>query len=169
MKGIEMICEAYLALGSNIGNRMEHLLEALGRIEKIPGIDIIKKSRIYETEPVGYLEQEFFLNMVIMINTDKKPLALLGELQQIEVAMKRVKEIHWGPRTIDIDILLYGEMVIDLPQLIVPHPRMKERAFVLIPLKELYKSDTVAGGKIDVFIENSSDRTGVRLYSEKRF
>jgi 2-amino-4-hydroxy-6-hydroxymethyldihydropteridine diphosphokinase len=158
-----MICKVYLALGSNIGDRIRNLNDAVDQLAKTEGIEVINVSKIYETEPVGYLKQDKFLNMVILIGTDRKPLELLVELQKIEKELKRTREIHWGPRTIDIDILLYNEMEINLPELSIPHPRMNERAFVLIPLKDVIEDERMKE-KIDLLINHCTDRNGIKLF-----
>jgi len=161
-----MSCSVYLALGSNIGDREKNLDDAIINILKIQGIQLINISNIYETDPVGYTEQEKFLNMVIDVYTDLEPLDLLHKLQGIEAVMKRTREMHWGPRTIDIDILVYGSEKINLTQLVIPHTRMFERAFVLIPLKDIYPDRCINGFGIDELIEKCKDRTGVRLYRQ---
>ncbi|WP_226038337.1 2-amino-4-hydroxy-6-hydroxymethyldihydropteridine diphosphokinase [Aquibacillus saliphilus] len=128
---------AYIALGSNIQPRHSFLLNAISQIDNHDEIKVTSKSQIYETEPVGLKEQENFLNMVVEVSTSLKPLQLLGYCQGIEKELGRKREIRWGPRTIDLDILLYNQENIKTEQLIVPHPRMHERAFVLIPLKDI--------------------------------
>lgn len=155
---------AFLALGSNMGDRVENLLNAVRYISELENTEVSAVSNIYETEPVGYTDQNKFLNMAAGVRTDLGPLDLLKETQKIENLLKRTREIHWGPRTIDIDILLYGEMKIDLPDLTVPHPRMFERAFVLVPLKEIYPQRTIFGRNIGELIDDCEDRYGVRQY-----
>lgn len=128
----------YLGLGSNIGDRCRHLHEAVLLLQEHPDIKVEAASSIYETDPVGYTEQDKFLNLVIKISTNLKPDELLQTMQNVEHRLGRTREIHWGPRTIDLDILLYNQENIETESLIVPHPRMFERAFVLIPLLEVY-------------------------------
>lgn len=128
---------AYIALGSNITPRDNYLKQAVQSLQQTDHIDVINESHIYETEPVGYMDQGNFLNMVVEIKTSLKPLELLNCCQLIEEHLGRKREIRWGPRTIDLDILLYNQENIITEQLIVPHPRMHERAFVLIPLKDV--------------------------------
>ena len=132
-----MKTKCYMSLGSNMGNREENLRKAVRLLQKSGRISDIKASSIYETEPVGYADQDFFLNICISFDTDLEPLELLDLSQSIEQELKRVRLIKNGPRTIDLDILLYGDEKIDHPRLKVPHERMFERAFVLIPLSEL--------------------------------
>ena len=125
----------YIGLGSNLGDRAANLQEALQRISGLLCIEAV--SSIYETEPVEYEAQGWFLNMVIQCATRLSPQVLLEKLQDIEAAMGRQRDIDKGPRTIDLDILLYGDAVISTGQLTVPHPHLPERAFVLAPLAEI--------------------------------
>lgn len=127
--------KAYLSLGSNIGKRENFLKKAISEIKKIA--KIIQKSKIYETSPVGYKNQGNFLNMAIKIETTLTPRGLLEETQKIEKKLGREKIIKNGPRTIDIDILTFEDTIVDEPNLRIPHPRMHERKFVLVPLLEL--------------------------------
>ncbi|WP_221569277.1 2-amino-4-hydroxy-6-hydroxymethyldihydropteridine diphosphokinase [Alkalihalobacillus sp. TS-13] len=129
--------DAFIALGSNIGDRSVFLRSALKEIESIDGAQVEQASSIYETEPIGYTDQEPFLNMVALVRTELGALELLEKLQTIENKLKRTREIHWGPRTIDLDILLYNQENIQTEVLKIPHPRMLERGFVMIPLYEL--------------------------------
>ncbi|MBU7007824.1 2-amino-4-hydroxy-6-hydroxymethyldihydropteridine diphosphokinase [Phosphitispora fastidiosa] len=128
---------AYIGLGSNMGNPVLNLETALKRIDGIEGIRITATSSVYETEPVGYEEQAWFHNCVAEIDTLFSPEELLCKLQEIENELGRVRLIRWGPRTIDLDILLYDRAVINTERLIIPHPRMAERAFVMVPLAEI--------------------------------
>lgn len=123
---------AFLSLGSNIGDRLAHLRTAVGRLDGVVAV-----SAVYETEPVGGVVQDEFYNIVVELETDKSPEALLRHCQELERAAQRVRLVRWGPRTLDVDILLYGERRIDSPDLVVPHPRMTERNFVMVPLLEL--------------------------------
>lgn len=125
-----------LSLGSNVGDSLENLVQAVCLLEK-KGIRICKVSGIYVTEPIGYVEQDDFLNMAVQGETALGPQALLERCQEIEYALGRVRKIHGGPRTIDIDILLFGQTRIREDRLIIPHPKMGERAFVLVPLREI--------------------------------
>ncbi|MDC3417905.1 2-amino-4-hydroxy-6-hydroxymethyldihydropteridine diphosphokinase [Aquibacillus salsiterrae] len=146
----------YIALGSNILPRYTYLQKATLLLSKNNQITIEKQSSIYETEPVGYMEQSNFLNMVVEISTSLKPTELLDYCQKIEIELGRKREIKWGPRTIDLDILLYNQETIQTEQLTVPHPRMHERAFVLVPLCDLnpeFKIPLVNKAVIDVLDE----------------
>ncbi|NDL66548.1 2-amino-4-hydroxy-6-hydroxymethyldihydropteridine diphosphokinase [Anaerotalea alkaliphila] len=128
---------AYVALGSNLGDREETIRQALERMGKERGIRLGRCSTLVETEPVGYLEQGPFINGVVELRTLLEPAVLLEKLQEMENALHRERIIRWGPRTIDLDILLYDDLVLEGGDLIVPHPRMLERGFVMEPLKEI--------------------------------
>ncbi|PSJ08605.1 putative 2-amino-4-hydroxy-6-hydroxymethyldihydropteridine pyrophosphokinase [Staphylococcus argenteus] len=129
--------QAYLGLGSNIGDRENQLNEAIKMLNEYDGIDVLKVSSIYETAPVGYTEQPNFLNLCIGIETTLSVSELLERCLDVEARLHRVRKERWGSRTIDVDILLYGNEITELPNLSVPHPRMNERAFVLIPLNDI--------------------------------
>lgn len=131
-----LMADIYLALGTNIGDREKNLREAIRRLSE-PDIHIIKISSIYETEPVDYLDQPWFLNAVLEAQTALPATQLLATLRNIESQMGSSKPFAKGPRLIDLDILLYGDSTIDTPELQVPHPRMLQRNFVLIPLAEI--------------------------------
>ena len=131
----------YLSLGSNIGDRKGYIEKAVELIESTKGIKILKKSGLYETTPVGYLEQDLFLNVVIKIETDFSAREILKIINKIENELNRKREIRWGPRTIDIDILIFSDKKIDETDLIIPHKEMLNRLFVLIPLTEIYDGE----------------------------
>jgi len=130
------VATVYLSLGSNVGDRMAHLRAALDRLAG-PDLRVARVSAVYETEPVDYTAQDWFLNLVVEAATRLGPFELLARAQAIESALGRVRTVAKGPRTIDIDILLYGERVVRTAALEIPHPRMHERRFVLAPLAEL--------------------------------
>ncbi len=125
----------FLSLGTNLGDRLTHLNSALDSLP--PDVQITKKSPVYETPPWGYEDQGPFLNMVIEGQTELEPEVLLARLKQLETDLGRRPSFRWGPRIADMDILFYGEMVLDTPELTIPHPRMQERAFVLVPLADI--------------------------------
>ena len=127
----------YLGLGSNQSDPISQIKIATELIEKIETSKIIKKSSLYESLPVGYLDQPNFINQVISLQTSLSPAELFERFQQIEFQLKRVKKIVNGPRTIDIDILLFNQEIILTNDLTIPHPRMLNRAFVMIPLLEI--------------------------------
>lgn len=144
---------AFLGIGSNIGDTKKHIEDSINLLEEITNIRIIKISSYYETEPIGYTEQDWFLNIVVEIDTDLKPYELLQYCNEIEAILHRKRLIRWGPRTIDIDILLYDNFTSNDEKLIIPHPRMLERAFVMIPLQEIAPDLTIDGKNIDEIIE----------------
>jgi 2-amino-4-hydroxy-6-hydroxymethyldihydropteridine diphosphokinase len=129
---------AYLALGSNLGDRELHLLRAVAEIGKIKGLRIRALSRFYDTDPVGPVPQQPFLNAAMKVETSLAPRELLAELQRIETeTFHRRRDMVWGPRTMDLDILFFGERTEADDILTVPHPRLQERRFVLVPLAEI--------------------------------
>jgi len=136
---------AYLSLGSNLGDLEGNLAAAAQRIAALPETVLLARSGLYRTAPVGYLEQDWFLNAVLKISTGLAPLELLAATQNIENELGRQRTIHWGPRTMDIDILLYNQEIIDLPRLRVPHPEMANRLFVLTPLAEIEPALSITG------------------------
>jgi len=129
----------YLSLGSNIGDRQANLRAALTALPN-HGVGVRLLSSIYETEPVDYLDQRWFLNCVVEAETQLRAMVLLRTLRAVEAQMGSQKEFPKGPRLIDIDILLYGKETIKTPELEIPHPRMTERRFVLVPLAEIAPS-----------------------------
>jgi 2-amino-4-hydroxy-6-hydroxymethyldihydropteridine diphosphokinase len=138
---------AYIGLGANIGDPKAQLQQALKLLHHSQGVSVRRVSSLYETSPVGYDDQPNFLNVVAEIDTTLPPLELLHTAQKIEQRLHRVRKQRFGPRTIDVDILLYGERIIATPELTVPHPRLLERAFVLIPLYELTGELIIATGQ----------------------
>lgn len=124
----------YLSLGSNIGDRAAHLTAGL---EIVCAHDDARTSQVYETEPVGGVEQDDFWNMVVEIISDATPHELLERARAAEAAGGRTRDVHWGPRTLDVDVLLVGNETSGDPEIVVPHPRLYERSFVLVPLHEL--------------------------------
>lgn len=138
---------AFLGLGSNLGNRLSYLEKAVNMLGELPEITIIRESGIYESEPWGEERQNNFLNQVIEIETSSLPENLLRQCQAVEAALGRERSMHWGPRTIDIDILLYENYQIISDELIIPHPYLEQRNFVLIPLKEIAPDLSLPSGK----------------------
>lgn len=131
------MARAYLGLGSNLGDRRENLRQAVDQLARVPGIVVRRRSSLYENPPVGYEAQPDFLNAVVEVETSLSPWALLEVLQAIETDLGRVRTLRWGPRTVDLDLLLYEGVRLDEERLTLPHPRLGERAFVLVPLAEL--------------------------------
>jgi 2-amino-4-hydroxy-6-hydroxymethyldihydropteridine diphosphokinase len=130
---------AVVALGSNLGNRLETLQGAIDALEDTPGVRIKAVSPVYETEPWGVEpgSQPAYFNAVVMLKTTLPPSSLLERAHAVEEAFHRVRDEHWGPRTLDVDIVSYADVVSDDPQLTLPHPRAHERAFVLAPWHDL--------------------------------
>jgi 2-amino-4-hydroxy-6-hydroxymethyldihydropteridine diphosphokinase len=128
---------AYLGIGSNLGDRLGYLQLAVEELVARAGIDVVAVSRVYETAPVGGPPQDAYLNAVVAIDTDLDPFDLLRECQAIEARAERVRAERWGPRTLDVDVLLIVGCSIDDPALTLPHPRMRERGFVLAPLRDV--------------------------------
>ncbi|RKQ14714.1 2-amino-4-hydroxy-6-hydroxymethyldihydropteridine diphosphokinase [Ureibacillus endophyticus] len=127
----------YLSLGTNIGDREYNLKLAVKMLYEMDGISVKKVSSIYETAPVGYVDQPSFLNIVVLVESNRSAFEMLEICQTVENDLGRVREIRWGPRIIDLDILLFNQDNIEAENLIVPHARMFERAFVLVPLLEI--------------------------------
>jgi 2-amino-4-hydroxy-6-hydroxymethyldihydropteridine diphosphokinase len=129
--------EVYLSLGSNIGNRLLIIRSALERIGENPFFSDIVVSRLYLTEAIGFFNQRDFMNCALRLETELSAQELLREINKIEEEFGRRREIKWGPRTLDIDIIFYGDRIVQEPELIIPHPEMHKRRFVLQPLTEL--------------------------------
>lgn len=127
----------FLGLGSNVGDRLRRIERAIEALGADPRVEVVARAPLYETEPWGYQAQRRFLNTVVEIRTALPPLELLRKLQEIEKALGRRRRERWGPREIDLDLLLYGDRVLEAEGLRVPHPHLHERAFVLVPLAEL--------------------------------
>ena len=138
----------YLALGSNLGDRGRHLQIAVDSLAAEPKVTVVAASSVYETDPVGGPDQGRFLNAVVALDTELGPRELLVVAQSLEDDAGRVRVEHWGPRTLDVDVLLVGDAVVSEPDLVVPHPRMWERGFVLAPLHDVAPDlvDVPAGG-----------------------
>jgi len=149
---------AYLGLGSNLGDRLAHLQAAVDGLVGAPGVHVVAVSRVYETSPVGGPPQDDYLNAVVAVDTTLAARDLLSLAQRLEADAQRVRAERWGPRTLDVDVLLVGDERVDEPDLVVPHPRLRERAFVLVPLAD------VAPELVDsAALSELSDRDGVRV------
>ncbi len=159
----------WIGLGSNMGDREGFLMQALRQLSNHKGIQLARYSSIYETEPYGPVSQDHFLNMVVEIHTMLEPTELLSETQAIEANLQRERTIHWGPRTIDLDILLYADKIIKMDALKIPHPELSKRLFVLVPMKELEKNLEIPGlnKTIQELSESFKDQKGVRLWKQK--
>ncbi|OCA91583.1 2-amino-4-hydroxy-6-hydroxymethyldihydropteridine diphosphokinase [Pseudobacillus wudalianchiensis] len=160
--------KAFLSLGTNLGDRFANLQAALHLLQSYEAVTVGKLSSIYETEPVGYTDQPAFLNMVIQVTTSLSAEELLDLCLSIEQELGRIREFKWGPRIIDLDILMYNQDNIESEKLIVPHPRMHERAFVLVPLIEI--NPNICSPESDMPLEEAlssiEERKGVRLWKQ---
>ncbi len=156
----------FISLGTNLGDRLAHLHAALDSLA--PDVRIIRQSPVYETPAWGYEDQGPFLNMVVEGETQLEPLALLARLKQLESELGRTPSFRWGPRLIDMDILFYDERVLDTPELTIPHPRLPERAFVLVPLADLAPEwkHPVLGKTVRQMLDEV-DRSGIKEYGEQ--
>jgi 2-amino-4-hydroxy-6-hydroxymethyldihydropteridine diphosphokinase len=157
----------YLALGTNLGRRLDNLRAALQGLA--PTVQLLSASPVYETPPWGYLDQPAFLNQVIHASTALLPLDLLGFLKRMEERLGRRPSVHYGPRLIDLDILLYDDLQIETPALTIPHPRLAERAFVLVPLADLAPDLLPPGSTLTVSeMLAQVDRSGIERYRKLR-
>jgi 2-amino-4-hydroxy-6-hydroxymethyldihydropteridine diphosphokinase len=156
----------YLSLGSNIGERAENIARAIAALAE-RGVHVMKRSALYETEPVEFLAQDWFLNCVVELETELSPGELMRPLLGIERGMGRERVLPKGPRIIDMDILLYGSIVVREAELEIPHPRMAQRRFVLVPLAEIAAGvvHPVRKRTIAELLMETSDRSEVRLFS----
>lgn len=137
--------EAVIALGSNLGNRIENLNAAVRALAKLPSVKVIRASSVYETEPVDCEEDDRYLNAAVLVDAEISPYMLLGECLGIEAAMGRVRTKKNAPRIIDLDLILYDGFKVDSFELTLPHPRVLERAFVMQPLLDLYPAGRAPG------------------------
>ncbi len=128
---------AYLGLGANLGDKQETIQQALLELDALPTIKVVAVSSLHQTVPVGITDQPDFLNGAAAIQTTLTPQELLAQVLQMEQRLGRVRTVRWGPRTIDIDILAFGDEIVSQPHLTIPHPRLEERAFALLPLAEI--------------------------------
>ena len=158
--------KAYLGLGTNMGDRLEYLNSACTILSQYENINITNKSKIYETKAWGYTDQADFLNMCLEINTSLDEFQLLEVCGQVEQKLNRKRIIRWGPRTIDVDILFFNDIILNNEKLSIPHPRISERAFVLIPLMDLNTNLVIKNKTIDVYLNSlsSEERGQVKEY-----
>jgi 2-amino-4-hydroxy-6-hydroxymethyldihydropteridine diphosphokinase len=136
---------AYVGLGANIGDPGQQIEAAIEELKKLPDSRVTAVSGVYRSAPIGHLDQPDFLNAVAELDTDLAPVPLLGMLQQLESSHGRERPFANAPRTLDLDLLLYGDRVLETPRLTLPHPRMHERAFVLAPLTEIAPDIAIPG------------------------
>lgn len=155
--------DAVIALGSNIGDKFGNLSHATDLLEGHVEIDVVARSRLYRTAAWGVEDQDWFLNACVGIRTPLQPAALLDVCQTIETDMGRKRLQRWGPRIIDLDILVHGDHVLDQPELTIPHPRITERAFVLAPLNDIAPDLVIKGKSVSDWLDDI-DRGGVDVY-----
>jgi 2-amino-4-hydroxy-6-hydroxymethyldihydropteridine diphosphokinase len=128
---------AYIGFGSNLGDRLENCRNAIGALAALPPCSLLKTSSFYETSPVGLVDQPAFINGVVLLETDEDAHWLLRQMLEIEKTFGRIRDLKWGPRSIDLDLLFFDDQIINTPELSVPHPSLHERRFVLEPLNEV--------------------------------
>ena len=157
----------YLGLGSNVGVREDNLRQALKFLTG-HGSSVQQQSPVYETDPVGYADQPPFLNCVCQVETDLSPEDILSTIKSIEDAVGRTPTFRNGPREIDIDILFYGDVVLEIEGLTIPHPRIAERAFVLVPLADIARdvAHPVTGQTVAMLLASVEGKEGVRLWGQ---
>jgi 2-amino-4-hydroxy-6-hydroxymethyldihydropteridine diphosphokinase len=159
----------FLGLGSNLGDRLNYLKEALKRISLLPNTSLENLSSVYETAPVGYLEQDNFLNMAAEISTELNASSFFKEIQGIEKDLGRIRKIKMGPRVIDIDILYWGSEILNTSALQIPHPEIENRRFVLVPLNEIAPKFKTPHRlqEIGVLLKSVQDDSWVKLFLGK--
>ena len=158
--------KAYLGLGTNMGDRETYLSSAVKLLDNYENIIVTNKSKIYETKAWGYTDQADFLNMCIEIKTSLNEYELLKVCQEVELKLNRERIIRWGPRTIDVDILFFNYIILNNEDLYIPHPRISERAFVLIPLMDINKNLLIKGKAIGEYLNSltNEERDEVKEY-----
>jgi 2-amino-4-hydroxy-6-hydroxymethyldihydropteridine diphosphokinase len=158
---------AYLGLGGNIGDPVAAMAEALRAFDTRLDCRVISVSRLYRTPPWGKTDQDWFFNAAAAIETSLAPHDLLDLCLEIEKSMKRVRIERWGPRTIDLDILAYEDVVLSDDRLTLPHPRMQDRAFVLMPLADLAPDLLISGTTVDAWL-SKAEKSGIEIADEDR-
>ena len=155
---------AYIGIGSNLGTPGKNCIEAIEKISNTKNIKIISRSSFYQTEPIGEVQQDWFVNSAIKIKTNLSPTHLLSALLNIESAMGRTREEKWGPRLIDLDLLFYGNLILGKKGLTLPHPEIQKRKFVLIPMSEIAENlvHPTLKKTIKTLLQESSDGTVVK-------
>jgi 2-amino-4-hydroxy-6-hydroxymethyldihydropteridine diphosphokinase len=159
-----------LGLGSNLGDTKANLAEAVKQLAQTEGITLVSRSSDYQTPPWGPVPQDDFRNICVVVDTSLSPEELLKRCLDIENELGRVREVRWGPRTIDIDVLIYGLRTVSEADLEIPHPRMGERAFVLIPLAEIWPDAPLGDGRTAVeALETCPDQDGVKILTDSGY
>ncbi len=157
--------DAVISLGSNMGDKAGNIARAIELLTADGAIILTARSSDYRTPPWGNTEQDWFVNACVTVRTDLSVGDVLRRCQAVEQELKRVREVHWGPRVIDLDVIWYRDESVDEPDLIVPHPRALERAFVLVPLAEIAPDLVIAGKTVSVHLSNI-ERSGVEPYGD---
>lgn len=145
--------DATIGFGSNIGDKAANIAQAVALLTGEGDVRLVRSSRLYRTAPWGVLDQEWFVNACISVETSLTPLELLRRCLGVEEEMKRVRERRWGPRVIDVDVLTYGDATLDGAELTLPHPRITERAFVLVPLAEIAPNLVIGGHPVTYWLD----------------
>jgi 2-amino-4-hydroxy-6-hydroxymethyldihydropteridine diphosphokinase len=159
-----MADHAVLALGANLGEAATTLADAVSALRRVPGLDVTQVSPVYRTAPVGGPEQPDYLNMVVLADTTLSPEQLLDATSAIELTAGRTREVHWGPRTLDIDLVVVGDHRLDTERLTLPHPRAHERAFVLLPWLDLDPDAVLPGrGAVSILAAAVADQRAERV------
>ncbi len=159
--------KALIGIGTNIGDKLRNIDDAVNSLGLVPGIDVIRVSSVYDTAPWGYTEQDNFYNIVCEVETSLTPNALLGVCLGVEAAMGRIREFKNGPRIIDLDVLVCENIIIGTEELTVPHPRIGERDFVLIPMQELFSDSVVYGFDYAEEYKKISQNSSAKIISKK--
>lgn len=161
--------ETFIGLGSNLGESVDFLLFARRQLGALPDSQLVAASRLYRSAPVGPQDQPDFYNAVIQLDTALAPIALLDTLQDIEQQAGRVRRRHWGERTLDLDILLYGNHILSLPRLQVPHPQLRQRAFVLQPLADIDPQLTLPDGTPLTILQSACSDQQICYHEDSRW
>ena len=156
----------YIGLGSNLDEPVVQIKEAVEAIADIPATNVVAVSSLYGSQPMGPQDQPDYINAVLALTTELSPIELLDQLQRIENESGRIRKERWGARTLDLDILLFGEQLINEPRLVVPHYGMKEREFVLIPLAEIAPDLTLPCGESVTQLSEQIARNGLHLHCQ---
>ena len=157
-----------LGLGSNLGDKLANINRAIELLNKTDGLKITARSRNYQTEPWGIKDQDWFINVCVLLKTSLEAKELLDRCLTIEQELGRIRDIKWGSRIIDIDILIYGELSISKDELTIPHPHLKERSFVLVPLAEIWPDALVDGITVKEILQKRTDIDEVKLFSVEK-
>jgi len=144
--------DALIGLGSNLGDKAANIAQAIALLTREGDIRLVAASRVYRTAPWGVTGQDWFANACIAVQTDLAPRALLARCLGVEETMKRVRKERWGPRIIDVDVLVYRDCVLNEPDLVIPHPRITQRGFVLVPLREIAPGLVIEGRPLEAWL-----------------